>query len=70
MSSDFYRVIRSKVEQYATSAENINEDGTVNWNFVDADICLELNMTDRCRQDHYIPLFNKAVDNFIAGKAY
>lgn len=70
MSNDFYRVIRSKVEQYANSAENINEDGTVNWDFVDADICMDLNLTDRCHQDYYVPLFDKAVNNFIAGKIY
>lgn len=68
--NDFYRLIRDKVEQYAKSAENINEDGTINWCFVDADICLDLNMTDRCREDYYVPYFNRAVDNFIAGKAY
>lgn len=70
MSNDFYRLIRSKVDQYATSAENINVDGSVNWNFVDADICMDLNMTDRCIQDYYLPLFDKAVDNFLAGKDY
>lgn len=68
--NDFYRLIRSKVAQYATSDENINADGSVNWNFVDADICLDLNMTDRCMQDYYLPLFDKAVDNFLAGKEY
>lgn len=68
--NDFYRVIRSKVEQYATSSENINSDGSINWDFVDADICLDLNMTPECMKNYYVDLFNKAVDNFIAGKAY
>ena len=68
--NDFYRLIRSKVEQYATSAENLNEDGSVNWSFVDADICLELNMTPACLRDYYMPLFDRAVNNFLAGKEY
>jgi hypothetical protein len=68
--NDFYRMIRAKVEEYATLEENKTEDGSVNWDFVDADICMDLNMTDRCLQDYYLPLFNKAVDNYVAGKAY
>ena len=24
-----------------TTAENINNDGSINWNFVDADLCLD-----------------------------
>lgn len=68
--NDFYRMIRDRVEKYANVAENINADGTVNWNFVDADICLELNMTKDCLNNYYIPLFDKAVDNFLAGKEY
>lgn len=70
MSNDFYRIIRSKVEQYATSAENINADGSINWDFVDADICLDLNMTPECMKNYYVDLFDKAVDNFIAGKEF
>jgi hypothetical protein len=68
--NDFYRMIRGRVEFFAKQEENLNADGTVNWNFVDADICMELNMTTACRNDYYVPLFNKAVDNFLAGKEY
>lgn len=68
--NDFYRLIRDRVEKYAKSDENVNEDGSVNWSFVDADICLELNMTKDCLNNYYLPYFDKAVDNFLAGKAY
>lgn len=68
--NDFYRIIRDKVAKYAVAPENINADGTVNWDFVDADICLDLNMTKECLQNYYLPLFDKAVDNYLAGKEY
>jgi len=68
--NDFYRMIRAKVEEYAKLDENKNEDGTVNWCFVDADICLDLNMTKACHDDYYLPMFSKAVDNYLAGKEY
>ena len=68
--NDFYRMIRNKVAEYAVVEENLNADGTVNWNFVDADICMDLNMTKECLNNYYIPMFNKAVDNYLAGKEY
>ena len=68
--NDFYRLIRSKVDQYAAAPENIQPDGSVNWDFVDADICMDLNMTPECMRDYYVDLFNRAVDNFLAGKSY
>jgi hypothetical protein len=64
--NDFYRIIQNKVEQYASSPENQLEDGRVNWDWVDSDICLDLNMTLECMRDYYQDLFNRAVDNFIA----
>ena len=66
---DFYRLIRSKVEQYATSAENLNADGTVNWDFVDADCFADVNPTENCNTLYY-QLWEKAVDNFISQKSY
>jgi hypothetical protein len=68
--NDFYRMIRNKVAEYAVLEENLNADGTVNWNFVDADICMDLNMTDACRETYYMGYFDIAVDNYLAGKEY
>ena len=67
--NDFYRMIRESVGVAANRAENINVDGSVNWDFVDADVFMEINPTKGC-VDLFYELFNKAVDNFIAGKAY
>lgn len=67
--NDFYRLIRARVETAATRAENINADGSINWNFVDADVFMETNPTERCVPMFY-ELFNKACENFVNGKAY
>jgi hypothetical protein len=68
--NDFYRMIREKVEFYAQREENHFVDGSVNWAFVDADICMDLNMTERCHQEYYLQMFETAVNNYVNGKKY
>lgn len=65
---DFYRLIRSKVDEFAVVPENVNEDGSINWNFVDADCYMEINPTEGCRELYY-ELWNEAVDNFMLDQA-
>tara|TARA_B110000503_G_scaffold1637_1_gene2116 strand:- start:199 stop:405 length:207 start_codon:yes stop_codon:yes gene_type:complete len=66
---DFYRMIRDRVETAATNPENINTDGTVNWNFVDADVFMEVRPTANCTALFY-KLFEDACSNFEMGKIY
>jgi len=61
----FEQMIDERIVKYARLPENQNADGTVNWNYVDADICMELNMTTECLNDYYLPYFDKAVDRYL-----
>jgi hypothetical protein len=61
MTNDFYRVIETRVRAAVALEENRNEDGSVNWNFVDADVFMETNPTPECR-DLYYTLFERACD--------
>ena len=45
-----------------TLNENINEDGTINWNFVDADLCMD-GWMDRLPEQYYT-MFNDLADEF------
>ena len=44
---DWYRKIYASVEKAATNPENINDDGTVNWDFVDSDCFMEFRPSER-----------------------
>jgi len=43
--NDFYRLIKERVQEAVQRPENLNEDGSINWNFVDADVFMETNPT-------------------------
>ena len=47
-----------------TTAENIDTDGSINWNFVDADVFMETNPTANC-VDLFYQLFEEAVDYYL-----
>jgi len=54
-------------EKAVTNPENINEDNTINWNFVDADMFMDLSMfyTDTYIQN----CFEKLADEFELDQA-
>ena len=60
---DFYRVVRATVERAVARPENLNADGSINWNFVDADCYMEINPTEQCAKLYY-ELWEEACDAF------
>jgi len=46
--------------------ENINEDGSINWNFVDADIYFDLLESNMTMPPEYPDIFNRLIDEFLA----
>jgi len=46
--------------------ENINKDGSINWNFVDADIYLDLLESNMTMPPEYPDIFNRLIDEFLA----
>jgi hypothetical protein len=63
IAPDFYRLIAERVERAASNPENRNDDGTVNWNFVDGDVFMETRPTDAC-VDLFYQLFDEAAEEF------
>ena len=61
MTNDFYRVIETRVREAVARDENLNADGSINWDFVDADVFMETNPTDDCVELFYT-LFERACD--------
>lgn len=49
------------------NAENFNADGTVNWNFIDADVYMDTN-TYGMTQDEYIEQFDKLANEWEASQ--
>ena len=45
------------------NAENFNEDGTVNWNFIDADVYMDAN-TYGMTQEQYLADFEKLANEW------
>lgn len=58
---DFYRVVESAVKRAVANPENINTDGTINWNFVDSDCYMTINPTAQCAELYY-ELWEEACD--------
>ena len=61
---DWYRKIYASVEKAATNPENINDDGTVNWDFVDSDCFMEYQPSEKYTEMYYAQ-FNEAVNDYI-----
>ena len=58
---DFYRVVKAAVERAVVNPENINADGSINWNFVDSDCYIDINPTEQCTKLYY-ELWEEACD--------
>lgn len=54
---------KNAVLDAAMRSSNIREDGSVNWNFVEADLFIDGIMTEELR-----PAFNNIVDDFQKGE--
>ena len=56
-----YNVLESKMREAIDLDENKNQDGSINWNFVDADTYMRLNPV-RDTVDMYYKLFNEIAE--------
>jgi len=61
---DWYRKIYASVEKAATNPENINDDGSVNWDFVDSDCFMEYQPSDKYTEMYYCQ-FAEAVNEYV-----
>lgn len=50
-------------DQAIDNAENFNADGSVNWNFVDADVYMDAN-TEGMTQEEYIKQFDELANKW------
>ena len=46
-------------------SENLLPDGSVNWNFVDADVYMELSSAKTLQSDMYMVWFNELADAYV-----
>ena len=49
-----------------TAEDNYNEDGSVNWNFVDSDVYMFISPTGRENVDAYYEMFDTIADELSA----
>ena len=61
-----YSLVEAQVREAVDKAENINADGTINWNFVDSDVFMSGVSTWFPDSDQYYEVFDEIVENFIA----
>jgi len=54
-------------DKYANSYENQTKDGTVIWDYVDADLCIDL-WHKKLGQDQYDSFFNDMIDQFLKAR--
>ena len=54
-------------DKYANSYENQTEDGTVIWDYVDADLCID-KWHEKLGQDQYMSWFNDMDDQFLKAR--
>jgi len=62
-----FKMLERAFNKSANLEENKLPDGTINWNFVDADLCLA--GWDTKIGDEYIDIFDKMADDFILNDA-
>ncbi len=61
------REITSLVKTYATSDENIRKDGTINWDYVSADVHMEIgphHKESKLRHVAFQALLDVAIDEY------
>ena len=46
--NDFYRVVEQYVREAVSTNDNIDDNGFIDWNFVDADVFMRVNPTKNC----------------------
>jgi len=61
-----YAVLESHVREAADKAENINADGTINWNYVDADCYMSGTPKLFANDEMYYEAFDEIVNNYVA----
>lgn len=61
-----YSVLESHVRAAADKSENRNADGTINWNFVDADCYATGTPKLFANEEVYYEAWDEIVENFIA----
>lgn len=55
-------MMKSFIEQAVAREENINSDGSINWNYVDSDVYMEMyNNKVACSQKEYYETFDYLV---------
>lgn len=54
-------------DKYANSYENQTPDGTVIWDYVDADLCID-KWHEKLGQDQYDSFFNDMVNQFLKAR--
>lgn len=60
-----YAVLESQVREAADKAENRNADGTIEWNFVDADCYMSGTPKLFANDEMYYEAFDEIVTNYV-----
>lgn len=61
-----YSLVEAQVREAVEKKENLNEDGTINWNFVDSDCYMSGVSKYFANDEQYYEAWEEIVDNFIA----
>ena len=61
-----YSLVESEVREAIAKAENFNEDGSINWNFVDADCYASGVNKWFMNDDMYYEVWEEIVENIIS----
>jgi len=60
-----HSILESNMREAVLNTENLNEDGSVNWNFVDADCYMAVGNFFK-DQETYMESFNAIADQIVA----
>ena len=59
-----HSILESTMREAVRNTENLNEDGSINWNFVDADCYMAVGNFFK-DQDTYMDSFNEIADQIV-----
>jgi hypothetical protein len=62
-----YSLVEAQVREAVEKKENLNEDGTINWNFVDSDCYMSGVPNYYSNDELYYETWEEIVENYIAG---